>query len=199
MQYNAVPLQKLIEQFERMPGIGRKTAQRIAFYILGLPEKESDEIANAITDACRKIHKCSVCSNLTEDEVCPICRNLKRDHSVICVVEDTQSLMAIEKTKEYSGTYHVLHGAISPLDGIGPEQLTIKELLARLSDDELKEIIIATDSDIEGEATAMYLSKLIKPFNLNISRSAFGLPVGTDIQYADEVTLSRAIEGRRTM
>lgn len=199
MQYNAVPLQKLIEQFERMPGIGRKTAQRIAFYILGLPEKESDEIANAITDACRKIHKCSVCSNLTEDDVCPICRNLKRDHSVICVVEDTQSLMAIEKTKEYSGTYHVLHGAISPLDGIGPEQLTIKELIARLSDEELKEIIIATDSDIEGEATAMYLSKLIKPFNLNISRIAFGLPVGTDIQYADEVTLSRAIEGRRTM
>ena len=182
-----------------MPGIGRKTAQRIAFYILGLPEKESDEIANAITDACRKIHKCSVCSNLTEDDVCPICRNLKRDHSVICVVEDTQSLMAIEKTKEYSGTYHVLHGAISPLDGIGPEQLTIKELIARLSDEELKEIIIATDSDIEGEATAMYLSKLIKPFNLNISRIAFGLPVGTDIQYADEVTLSRAIEGRRTM
>jgi len=199
MQYNAVPLQKLIEQFERMPGIGSKTAQRIAFYILGLPENESDEIANAITDACRKIHKCSVCSNLTEDEVCPICRNLKRDHSVICVVEDTQSLMAIEKTKEYSGTYHVLHGAISPLDGIGPEQLTIKELIARLSDEELKEIIIATDSDIEGEATAMYLSKLIKPFNLNISRIAFGLPVGTDIQYADEVTLSRAIEGRRTM
>lgn len=199
MQFNAVPLQKLIEQFERMPGIGRKTAQRIAFYILGLPEKESDEIANAITDACRKIHKCSVCSNLTEDDVCPICRNLKRDHSVICVVEDTQSLMAIEKTKEYSGTYHVLHGAISPLDGIGPEQLTIKELIARLSDEDLKEIIIATDSDIEGEATAMYLSKLIKPFNLNISRIAFGLPVGTDIQYADEVTLSRAIEGRRTM
>ena len=199
MQYNAVPLQKLIEQFERMPGIGRKTAQRIAFYILGLPENESNEIANAITDACRRIHKCSVCSNLTEDEVCPICRNLKRDHSVICVVEDTQSLMAIEKTKEYSGTYHVLHGAISPLDGIGPEQLTIKELIARLSDEELKEIIIATDSDIEGEATAMYLSKLIKPFNLNISRIAFGLPVGTDIQYADEVTLSRAIEGRRTM
>ena len=199
MQYNAVPLQKLIEQFERMPGIGRKTAQRIAFYILGLPQKESDEIANAITDACKKIHKCSVCSNLTEDDICPICRNVKRDHSVICVVEDTQSLMAIEKTKEFSGTYHVLHGAISPLDGIGPEQLTIKELIARLGDEEVKEIIIATDSDIEGEATAMYLSKLIRPFNLDISRIAFGLPVGTDIQYADEVTLSRAIEGRRTM
>lgn len=199
MQYNAVPLQKLIEQFERMPGIGRKTAQRIAFYILGLPKKESDEIADAITDACDKIHKCAVCSNLTENEICPICSNDKRDHSVVCVVEDTQSLMAIEKTKEYSGIYHVLHGAISPLDGIGPEQLTVKELIARLNDDKIKEIIIATDSDIEGEATAMYISKLIRPFNLNITRIAFGLPVGTDIQYADEVTLSRAIEGRRTM
>ena len=199
MQYNAVPLQKLIEQFERMPGIGRKTAQRIAFYILGLPKKESDDIANAITEACEKIHRCAVCSNLTENEVCPICSNDKRDHSVICVVEDSQSLMAIEKTKEYSGTYHVLHGAISPLDGIGPEQLSIKELIARLSDENVKEIILATDSDIEGEATAMYLSKLIKPFNLDITRIAFGLPVGTDIQYADEVTLSRAIEGRRTM
>lgn len=199
MQYNAVPLQKLIEQFERMPGIGRKTAQRIAFYILGLPKNESDEIATAITDACEKIHKCAVCSNLTEEEICPICRNAKRDHSVVCVVEDTQSLMAIEKTKEFSGTYHVLHGAISPLDGIGPEQLTIKELIARLNDENIKEIILATDSDIEGEATAMYLSKLIRPFNLSITRIAFGLPVGTDIQYADEVTLSRAIEGRRTM
>ncbi|MBQ8209721.1 MAG: recombination protein RecR [Clostridia bacterium] len=199
MQYNAVPLQKLIEQFERMPGIGRKTAQRIAFYILGLPENESKAIADAINDACKKIHKCSVCCNLTEDELCPICKNDKRDHSVVCVVEDSQSLIAIEKTKEFSGVYHVLHGAISPLDGIGPEQLTIKELIARLGSDEIKEVIIATDSDIEGEATAMYLSKLIKPFNIKITRIAFGLPVGTDIQYADEVTLSRAIEGRRNM
>ncbi len=197
MQYNAVPLQKLIEQFERMPGIGRKTAQRIAFYILGLPENESAAIADAINDACKKIHKCSLCCNLTEDELCPICKNDKRDHSVICVVEDSQSLIAIEKTKEFSGIYHVLHGAISPLDGVGPEQLTVKELINRLGNDEVKEIIIATDSDIEGEATAMYLSKLIKPFDINISRIAFGLPVGTDIQYADEVTLSRAIEGRR--
>ena len=199
MQYNAAPLQKLIEQFERMPGIGRKTAQRIAFYILGLPESESATIANAITDACKKIHKCSLCANLTEDELCPICKNDKRDHSVVCVVEDSQSLIAIEKTKEFSGVYHVLHGAISPLDGIGPEQLTIKELIGRLGTNEIKEIIIATDSDIEGEATAMYLSKLIKPFNIKISRIAFGLPVGTDIQYADEVTLSRAIEGRRSI
>lgn len=199
MQYNAVPLQKLIEQFERMPGIGRKTAQRIAFYILGLPENESNAIAEAITNACNKIHKCSLCSNLTEDELCPICKNDKRDHSVICVVEDSQSLIAIEKTKEFNGVYHVLHGAISPLDGIGPEQLTIKELLARLNNEDIREIIIATDSDIEGEATAMYLSKLIKPFDIKISRIAFGLPVGTDIQYADEVTLSRAIEGRRSI
>lgn len=198
MQYNAAPLQKLIEQFERMPGIGRKTAQRIAFYILGLPENESAQIADAINDACKKIHKCTMCANLTEDELCPICKNDKRDHSVICIVEDSQSLIAIEKTKEFNGVYHVLHGAISPLDGIGPEQLTIKELLNRLGSDEVKEIIIATDSDIEGEATAMYLSKLIKPFNIKISRIAFGLPVGTDIQYADEITLSRAIEGRRT-
>lgn len=199
MQYNAVPLQKLIEQFERMPGIGRKTAQRIAFYILGLPKNEAKAIADSINIACEKIHKCALCSNLTEDELCPICKNDKRDHSVVCVVEDSQSLIAIEKTKEFSGVYHVLHGAISPLDGIGPEQLTIKELLARLGSDDIKEIIIATDSDIEGEATAMYLSKLIKPFDIKISRIAFGLPVGTDIQYADEVTLSRAIEGRRSM
>ena len=199
MQYNAVPLQKLIEQFERMPGIGRKTAQRIAFYILGLPKNESKLISTAIDEACEKIHKCSLCCNLTEDEICPICKNDKRDRSVICVVEDTQSLIAIEKTKEFSGVYHVLHGAISPLDGIGPDQLSIKELIARLGSDEIREIIIATDSDIEGEATAMYLSRLIKPFDINISRIAFGLPVGTDIQYADEVTLSRAIEGRRSI
>ncbi len=199
MQYNAIPLQKLIEQFERMPGIGRKTAQRIAFYILGLPQSESKLIADSIIDACTKIHKCSVCCNLTEDDVCPICKNDKRDHSMICVVEDSQSLIAIEKTKEFSGVYHVLHGAISPLDGIGPEQLTVKELIGRIGDDDVKEVIIATDSDIEGEATAMYLSKLIKPFGIKITRIAFGLPVGTGIQYADEVTLSRAIDGRRNM
>lgn len=199
MQYNAAPLQKLIEQFERMPGIGRKTAQRIAFYILGLPKNEATCIADAITDACEKIHKCALCCNLTEEELCPICKNDKRDHAVICVVEDSQSLIAIEKTKEFDGVYHVLHGAISPLDGIGPEQLTIKELLNRFSSDDIREIIIATDSDIEGEATAMYISKLIKPFEIKISRIAFGLPVGTDIQYADEVTLSRAIEGRTSM
>ena len=143
MQYNAVPLQKLIEQFERMPGIGRKTAQRIAFYILGLDASESKAIADAIITACDSIHKCSVCSNLTDDVLCPICKNTKRDHSVICVVEDSQSLIAIEKTKEFNGVYHVLHGAISPLDGIGPDRLTIKELLARFNNEDIKEIIIA--------------------------------------------------------
>ena len=199
MQYNAVPLQKLIEQFERMPGIGRKTAQRIAFYILGLPKHESENIATAINEACEKIHKCSVCCNLTEEDICPICKNDKRDHSVVCIVEDSQSLIAIEKTKEFSGVYHVLHGAISPLDGIGPDQLSVKEFISRIGNEDIKEVIIATDSDIEGEATAMYLSKLIRPFDIKISRIAFGLPVGTDIQYADEVTLSRAIEGRRNI
>ena len=199
MAYDVAALEKLIEQFQKIPSIGRKTAQRIAFYILGLPVAEAKGISEAINNACEKIHKCSSCCNLTEDELCPICKNDKRDHSVICVVEDSQSLIAIEKTKEFSGVYHVLHGAISPLDGIGPEQLTIKELISRLGDDSVKEVIIATDSDIEGEATAMYLSKLISPFGINISRIAFGLPVGTDIQYADEVTLSRAIEGRRSI
>lgn len=199
MQYNAVPLQRLVEQFERMPGIGRKTAQRIAFYILGLPKEEGLSIADAVKDACEKIHKCSVCCDLTQDEICPICGNSGRDHSVICVVEDSQSLIAVEKTNEYKGVYHVLHGAISPLDGIGPDQLTVKELLKRINDGGIKEIILATDSDVEGEATAMYLAKLIKPFNIKITRLAFGLPVGTDIQYADEITLSRAIEGRQSM
>ena len=199
MQYNAVPLQKLIEQFERMPGIGRKTAQRIAFYILGLPKNESTAIADAIINACDKIHKCSLCANLTEDEFCPICKNDKRDHSVICVVEDSQSLIAIEKTKEFSGVYHVLHGAISPLDGIGPEQLTIKEFIARLNDDNIREIIIATDSDIEGEATAMYLTKLLKPMGLKITRLAFGIPAGGDLEYTDDMTLLYALQGRREL
>ncbi len=179
-----------------MPGIGRKTAQRLAFYVLGLPKADALNIADAIVDACEKIHKCPVCFDLTERDVCPICDNPRRDRSKICVVEDSQSLIAIEKTNGYNGLYHVLHGAISPMDGIGPEQLTVKELFSRLSSDEVKEVIIATDSDVEGEATAMYLSRLIKPTGITISRIAFGLPVGSDIQYADRTTLARALEGR---
>lgn len=199
MRISLPPLQRLTEQFERMPGIGRKTAQRLAFYVLGLPEKDALNIADAIVDARKKIHKCPVCCDLTEREVCPVCGSDKRDRSKICVVEDSQSLIAIEKTNGYNGLYHVLHGAISPLDGVGPEQLTVKELLARLSGDEVKEVIIATDSDVEGEATAMYLSRLIKPTGITVTRIAFGLPVGSDIQYADGTTLQMALEGRRQL
>ncbi len=182
-----------------MPGIGRKTAQRLAFYVLGLPEADALNIADAIIDARKKIHKCPVCCDLTERELCPICDDPRRDRTRICVVEDSQSLIAIEKTDGYNGLYHVLHGAISPMDGIGPDQLTVRELLARLSSGEAQELIIATDSDVEGEATAMYLSRLIKPTGITISRIAFGLPVGSDIQYADRTTLARALEGRQTI
>ena len=199
MKYNAIPLQKLIEQFERMPGIGRKTAQRLAFYVLSLPKEEAKGIADAIYNAADKIHRCAKCCNLTEDEFCPICQSESRDNSTICVVEDSQDLLAIEKTGTYKGVYHVLHGAISPLDGIGPEQLTIKELLSRAAQPDVSEIILATDSDIEGEATAMYITKLLKPFGIKITRLAFGLPVGSDLQYADGVTLSKALEGRQPL
>jgi len=199
MKYNAIPLQKLIEQFERMPGIGRKTAQRLAFYVLSLPKEEAKGIADAIYNAADKIHRCAKCCNLTEDELCPICQSGSRDNSTICVVEDSQDLLAIEKTGTYKGVYHVLHGAISPLDGIGPEQLTIKELLSRAAQPDVSEIILATDSDIEGEATAMYITKLLKPFGIKITRLAFGLPVGSDLQYADGVTLSKALEGRQPL
>lgn len=197
MDYTSVPLKKLIEQFERMPGIGRKTAQRIAFYILGLPREEAFAISTAIEAACTEIHKCPICCNLTEGEMCPICRSEDRDRSLVCVVEDSQDLLAIERTKEYRGLYHVLHGAISPLDGIGPDRLTVKELLARLNQGEIKEVIMATNSDNEGEATAMYLSRLLKPLDIRVTRLAYGLPVGMDLQYADYVTLSKAIEGRK--
>lgn len=199
MKQNAIPLQRLIEQFQRMPGIGRKTAQRLAFHVMSMPKDEAHAFADAINDAVEKIHRCSRCCNLTEDELCPVCANDTRDHSTICVVEDSQDLIAIEKTGTYKGVYHVLHGAISPLDGIGPEQLTVKELLSRISAQDISEVILATDSDIEGEATAMYLTKLLKPFGIKISRLAFGLPVGSDLQYADGVTLSKAIEGRQAL
>lgn len=198
MNYGAVPLRRLIEQFERMPGIGRKTAQRLAFYVLGLPIEQARGLADAILDACEHIRKCALCCNLTENELCAVCGNPARDASLICVVEDAQDLLAIEKTREYKGLYHVLHGAISPLDGVGPEQLTVKELLARVGG-EVREVILATNSDVEGETTAMYLAKLLGPLGVTVSRLAYGLPVGSDLQYADEVTLSRALEGRREM
>ncbi len=199
MNYNVIPLQKLTEQFERMPGIGRKTAQRLSFYILSLPKEEAKKISSAINDAVEKIHRCALCCNLTEDELCPICSSDLRDKTTICVVEDSQDLLAIEKTGTYKGVYHVLHGAISPLDGIGPDQLTVRELLARVAGENVSEVILATNSDIEGEATAMYIAKLIKPFNVKTTRLAFGIPVGSDLQYADGVTLSKALEGRQSL
>lgn len=196
MAYNVAPLSRLIEQFERLPGIGRKTAQRLSFYVLNLPKKDAESFANAILDAHEKIHHCKVCQNLTDEEICSICSNEARNKRQICVVENPRDVMAIERTREFDGTYHVLHGAISPLDGIGPEQLKIKELFDRIKSDGADEIIMATNATVEGEATAMYISKLIKPLGIMVTRLAYGIPVGGDLEYSDEVTLRRALEGR---
>lgn len=194
--YNVAPLAKLIEAFQRMPSIGYKTAQRLAFYVLHMTEEEAKELSKTITDAHEKIHQCKICQNLAEQELCPICQNKSRDVSTICVVEDPRDVIAIERTHDYEGLYHVLHGAISPMDGIGPEQIRIKELLLRLQDDTVQEVIMATNPTVEGEATAMYISRLLKPLGVKVTRLAYGVPVGADLEYADEVTLSRAIEGR---
>ena len=196
MAYNLAPLQNLIDQFERMQGIGHKTAQRMAFYVLGLSDKEANDFAKAITYAHTKIRQCKICCDLADDELCPICKSNTRDKSVICVVEDPRDVAAIERTHEYNGTYHVLHGAISPMDNIGPDQIRIKELLARLNDGTVEEVIMATNPTVEGEATAMYISRLLKPMGITVSRLAYGVPVGADLEYADEVTLGRALEGR---
>ena len=196
MGYNIPPLARLAENFERIPGVGRKSAQRMAFYVLGLTEDAAKDFADSIVEAKQRIHCCSVCQNLTDSETCPICSNPARDHSVICVVEDAQDVMAFERTREYNGVYHVLHGVISPLDGIGPDQLRVRELLARLADDSVKEIIMATNPTVDGEATASYLSRQIKPMGLKVTRLAYGIPVGGSLEYADDVTLSRALESR---
>lgn len=187
----------LAEQFGRLQGVGRKSAMRMAFSVLDFTEEEAEQFAGAILDAKKKIHLCPVCMNLTDREVCPICNDLTRDKSVVCVVEDVRVLMAIEKVREYRGVYHVLHGAISPVAGITPDKIRLTELLGRLRDDTVKEVIVATDPDVEGEATAMYISKLIKPLGIKVSRLAYGIPVGSDLEYADEITLSRAIDGRK--
>lgn len=191
-----VPLTELIAQFERLPGIGRKTAQRLAYSILEQPPERAEKFAEALVNARRKIHFCKVCQALTDMDTCAICADTERDHSVICVVAEPKDVMAFERTREYNGTYHVLHGVISPLDGIGPEQLRIKELMARLSDSDVTEIIMATNPTVEGEATASYLSRLIKPLGIKVTRLAYGIPVGGDLEYADEYTLARALEGR---
>ena len=196
MAYNLAPLQNLIEQFERMQGIGHKTAQRMAFYVLDLSDEDAKRFAQAITDAHTKIRQCKICCDLADDELCPICKSETRDKSVICVVEDPRDVAAIERTHEYNGTYHVLHGAISPMNNIGPDQIKIKELLARLNDGVVEEVIMATNPTVEGEATAMYLAKLIKPLGIKTTRLAYGLPVGASLEYTDETTLYRALSGR---
>ena len=194
--YNVAPLQRLIEQFERLPGIGSKTAQRLAYYVLNLPEDRAREFSEAITDAHKKIRRCEICCNFSDKERCPVCSSPTRDRSTICVVETPRDAVAIEGTGEYKGTYHVLHGVISPLNGVGPDQLCIKQLLSRLNNNEVTEVIMATNPTVEGEATAMYISRLLKPLGIKITRLAYGIPVGGDLEYADDVTLARALEGR---
>lgn len=198
MAYQVASLSKLVEQFARLPGIGRKSAQRLAFYVLSQPEQYARDFSAALLEASRSIKRCSVCQNLSDSEKCTICANEARDRSIICVVADPRDVMAFERMREYNGLYHVLHGLISPMDGIGPDQLTIKELLVRLND-EVREVVMATNPTVEGEATAMYLSRLIKPMGIKVSRLAYGIPVGGNLEFADDVTLCRALEGRNEM
>lgn len=196
MNNNIVPLTELIAQFERLPGIGKKTAQRLAYSILEQPPERAEKFAEALINARKKIHFCKVCQAFTDLEVCSICDSDERDRSVICVVAEPRDVMAFERTREFSGVYHVLHGVISPLDGIGPDQLRIKELMARLGSGEVKELIMATNPTVEGEATSSYISRLVKPMGVKVTRLAYGIPVGSDLEYADEFTLARAIAGR---
>ncbi len=196
MAYDVAALEKLIEQFQKIPSIGRKTAQRMAFHVLDLTDEQAKEFADAIIDAHTKIHHCALCHNLTENELCPICESASRDHTTVCVVEEPRDVLAMERMREFGGVYHVLHGVISPMNGIGPEQLTIKNLVERVAEGNITEVIMATNPTIEGDTTAMYISKLIKPFGVRVTRLAYGIPVGADIEYADDVTLMRALSGR---
>jgi len=198
MAYYTPSIEKLIESFERLPSIGHKTAVRLAFHVLDLSEEETSEFINSIVEAKKNIKYCSTCFNITETDPCPICSNTKRDHTSICVVEDVKDVIAMEKTHEFRGLYHVLHGSISPMNGVGPDDIKIKELLNRINSEEgIKEVILATNPRVEGEATAMYISKLIKPLGIKATRIAHGIPVGGDLEYTDEITLMKALEGRR--
>ncbi len=197
--YYPEPIAKLIDAFARLPGIGPKTAGRLTFHVLRMKEEDVLDFAKALVNVRRNLQYCSVCCNITDIDPCRICQDKTRDQSVICVVQEPKDLVAMERTKEFQGFYHVLHGAISPMEGIGPDDIRIPELLKRLSDDRVQELILATNPNIEGEATAMYLSRLIKPFGVTVTRIAHGLPVGGDLDYADEVTLSKALEGRREL
>ena len=197
MSYYSPSIEKLIESFERLPSIGHKTAVRLAFHMLDLSKEETEEFINSIINAKEKLKYCSNCYNISDTDPCPICASPKRDQSSICVVEDVRDIIAMEKTHEFKGVYHVLHGSISPMNGVGPDDIKIKELLARLMDGRVKEVILATNPRVEGEATAMYLSKLIKPLGVKVTRIAHGIPVGGDLEYTDEITLTKALEGRR--
>lgn len=197
MQYFPVALQELADQFARLPGIGGKTAQRLAFHVLSLPEEEAQEFADAIMAAKKTVHTCPVCQNLTDREVCPICDDDLRDRSTICVVAEPKDVIAMERSREFSGVYHVLHGVISPLNHVTQDDIKIRELLLRVGSGQVREVIMATNPDTEGEATAMYISRLLRPMEVKVTRLAYGVPVGSQLEYTDEVTLSRALEGRQ--
>ena len=196
MSYYSPSIEKLIESFEKLPSIGHKTAQRLAFYMLDLSQEEVEDFTNSILNAKKNLHFCSKCFNISDTDPCNICSNAKRDESTICVVEDVRDVLAMERTHEYNGVYHVLHGSISPMNGVGPDDIKIKELLTRVMDGNVKEIILATNPRVEGEATSMYISKLVKPLGIKTTRIARGIPVGGDLEYTDEITLTKALEGR---
>lgn len=192
-------IEKLIEEFEKLPSIGHKTAVRLAFHVLNSSEENAIQFANTIVDARKNLKYCSVCNNITDVDPCPICANVKRNRETICVVEDVRDIIPIERTHEYSGVYHVLHGVISPVNGVGPNDIKIRELITRIGNEDVKELILATNPNVEGEATAMYISKLVKPFNIKTTRIAHGIPIGGDLEYIDEVTLAKALENRREL
>ncbi len=199
MSFFPASLENLIDRFASLPGIGRKSAQRLAFHVLALPENDALAFADAITEARKSVRCCRVCQNLTEGELCAICASDRRDHGTICVVSEPRDVLSIERGREYTGTYHVLHGVLSPMNHVGPEDLRIKELLHRVAEENVEEVIMATNPDTEGEATAMYLSRLLKPFQVKVTRLAYGIPVGSNLEFADDATLNRALEGRTEM
>ena len=199
MAFFPASLENLVDKFAALPGIGRKSAQRLAFYILGLSDAEAQSFADAISDAKRCVHCCKICQNLTEGEICSVCASSTRDRHTVCVVSEPRDVLSIERGREYNGTYHVLHGVLSPMNHVGPDDIRIKELLVRIADNDIEEVIMATNPDTEGEATAMYISRLLKPFNIRVTRLAYGIPVGSNLEFTDDATLNRAIEGRTEM
>ena len=196
MSFFPASLENLVDHFASLPGVGRKSAQRLAFHVLGLPDEEARAFADAILDAKSNVHYCRICQNLTEGEICSVCASPTRDKATICVVSEPRDVLSIERGREYNGTYHVLHGVLSPMSHVGPDDIRIKELLTRVAENDIEEVIMATNPDTEGEATAMYLSRLLKPFGVKVTRLAYGIPVGSNLEFTDDATLSRAIEGR---